>query len=265
MKAVALSPEFDKARHTIYNERMITQKMRTAETSRFDVYAAERSCAPAYAFRLLETSREHICSRRFRTFEKTHAPVFKNAILCMLGVSLLAIFVSCATVRPRGIRYPVHVTNARVVDLLPPDDIAFPIEGLYMFTASFGTSSFYMQAFIQANEGGIFINLLNDFGSDMGTLTYTGSELSLASAVLPASLKAQYIVADIQFAYYDAGAVAESLCGAGLDFIVTKDGDIELRRIMNGKKCIEEISITSSSVSIINHLRGYEYHLTEAL
>ena len=99
----------------------------------------------------------------------------------------------------------------------------------------------------------------------MGTLTYTGGELALASAVLPKSLKAQYIVADIQFAYYDAAAVAQSLRSAGLDFIVTNDGDIELRRIMNGKKCIEEISISSSSVSIINHLRGYEYHLTEAM
>ena len=162
-------------------------------------------------------------------------------------------------------RYPVHVTNTRVVDLLPPEDIASPIDALYMFTGSFGTSSFYMQAFIQANEDGIFINLLNDFGSDMGTLTYTGTELSFASAVLPSSLKAQYIVADIQFAYYDAAAVARSLRRAGLDFTVTKDDGMELRRIMSGKKCIEEISITSSSVSIINHLRGYEYHLTEAL
>ena len=263
---MSLSSEFDKARHTIYNERMITQKMRTAETSRFNVLAAGRSRVRICGFRFRadgQSCMHH--TQAFRTTGKPYAFVFKNAILCMLGVSLLAIFVSCATVRPRGIRYPVHVTNARVVDLLPPDDIAFPIEGLYMFTASFGTSSFYMQAFIQANESGIFINLLNDFGSDMGTLTYTGSELSFASAVLPASLKAQYIVADIQFAYYDAGAVAESLRCAGLDFIVTKDGDIELRRIMNGKKCIEEISITSSSVSIINHLCGYEYHLTEAL
>ena len=183
----------------------------------------------------------------------------------MFGVLLLAIFASCATVKGRSMRYPVHVTNTRVVDLLSPSDIAFPIDALYMFTASFGTSSFYMQAFIQANEGGIFINLLNDFGSDMGTLTYTGNELSLASAVLPSSLKAQYIVADIQFAYYDADAVARSLRSAGLDFTVTKDDGMELRRIMNGKKCIEEISISSSSVSIINHLRGYEYHLTEAL
>ena len=204
-------------------------------------------------------------TQKMRTAGKSHALVFKNAIRLVSAVLLLTLFVSCATVRTRGIRYPVHVTNARVVDLLPPVDIAFPIEGLYMFTASFGTSSFYMQAFIQANEGGIFINLLNDFGSDMGTLTYTGNELSLASSVLPSSLKAQYIVADIQFAYYDADAVAESLRRAGLDFTVTKDDGMELRRIMNGKKCIEEISITSSSVSIINHLRGYEYHLTEAL
>ena len=204
-------------------------------------------------------------TKKMRTAGKSHALVFKNAIRLASALLLLAIFVSCATATTCPLRYPVHVTNARVVDLLPPIDIAFPIEGLYMFTASFGTSSFYMQAFIQADEGGIFINLLNDFGSDMGTLTYTGNELSFASAVLPSSLKAQYIVADIQFAYYDADAVAESLRRAGLDFIVTKDGDIELRRIMNGKKCIEEISISSSSVSIINHLRGYEYHLTEAL
>lgn len=244
---------------------MITQKMRTAETSRFNVLAAGRPRVRICGFRFRADGQSCMHTQAFRTTGKPYAFVFKNAILCIFAVLLLAIFASCATVRPRGIRYPVHVTNARVVDLLPPDDIAFPIEGLYMFTASFGTSSFYMQAFIQANEGGIFINLLNDFGSDMGTLTYTGSELSLASAVLPASLKAQYIVADIQFAYYDAGAVAESLRGAGLDFTVTKDGDIELRRIMNGKKCIEEISISSSSVSIINHLRGYEYHLTEAL
>ena len=222
-----MSLEFDKARHTIYNERMITQKMRTVG--------------------------------------KSHALVFKNAVPCMFGVLLLAIFASCATVKGRSMRYPVHVTNTRVVDLLSPSDIAFPIDALYMFTASFGTSSFYMQAFIQANEGGIFINLLNDFGSDMGTLTYTGNELSLASSVLPSSLKAQYIVADIQFAYYDADAVARSLRSAGLDFTVTKDDGMELRRIMSGKKCIEEISISSSSVSIINHLRGYEYHLTEAL
>ena len=208
---------------------MITQKMRSAGKSRLGMHAAEKA----------------MCA----------------AVLS----SMIIVFASCISVTTRSLRYPVHVTNTRVVDLLPPVDIAFPIEGLYMFTASFGTSSFYMQAFIQANEGGIFINLLNDFGSDMGTLTYTGNELSLASSVLPASLKAQYIVADIQFAYYDADAVAESLRRAGLDFIVTKDDGMELRRIMSGKKCIEEISITSSSVSIINHLRGYEYHLTEAL
>ena len=208
---------------------MITQKMRAAVKSRLGMHTTEKA----------------MCA----------------AVLS----SMIIVFASCVSVTTRSLRYPVHVTNTRVVDLLPPVDIAFPIDALYMFTASFGTSSFYMQAFIQANEDGIFINLLNDFGSDMGTLTYTGNELSLASSVLPASLKAQYIVADIQFAYYDAGAIAESLRRAGLDFVVTKDAGMELRRIMSGKKCIEEISISPSSVSIVNHLRGYEYHLTEAL
>ena len=229
---------------------MTTQKLRTDETVRFDVYAAEQSSA---------------YTRTFRTDGKQHMFVFKNVIRFVSALLLLGFFASCATVQTRSMRYPVYVTNTRVVDLLAVEYMTSPVDALYMFTGSFGTASFYMQAFIQANESGIFINLLNDFGSDMGTLTYTGGELALASAVLPKSLKAQYIVADIQFAYYDAAAVAQSLRSAGLDFIVTNDGDIELRRIMNGKKCIEEISISSSSVSIINHLRGYEYHLTEAM
>ena len=220
---------------------MTTQKLRTDETVRFDVYAAEQSSA---------------YTRTFRTDGKQHTFVFKNVIRFVSALMLLGFFAACATVQTRSMRYP---------DLLAVEYMTSPVDALYMFTGSFGTASFYMQAFIQANESGIFINLLNDFGSDMGTLTYTGGELALASAVLPKSLKAQYIVAAIQFAYYDAAAVAQSLRSAGLDFIVTNDGDIELRRIMNGKKCIDEISISSSSGSIINHLRGYEYHLTEAM
>ena len=217
--------------------------------------------------RAIQFTIQHMITQNMRAAGKSRSGMraAEKAMCAALLSSMIVAFASCSSVKTRSLRYPVHVTNTRVVDLLLPHDIASPIDGLYMFTGSFSASSFYMQAFIQANEGGIFINLLNDFGSDMGTLTYTGNELSLASAVLPKSLRAQYIVADMQFAYYDADAVASSLRRAGLDFIVTKDAGMELRRIMNGKKCIEEISVSPSSVSIVNHLRGYEYHLTEAL
>ena len=217
--------------------------------------------------RAIQFTIQHMITQNMRAAGKSRSGMraAEKAMCAALLSSMIVAFASCSSVKTRSLRYPVHVTNTRVLDLLLPHDIAFPIDALYMFTGSFGASSFYMQAFIQANEGGIFINLLNDFGSDMGTLTYTGNELSLASAVLPKSLRAQYIVADMQFAYYDADAVASSLRRAGLDFIVTKDAGMELRRIMNGKKCIEEISVSPSSVSIVNHLRGYEYHLTEAL
>ena len=37
----------------------------------------------------------------------------------------------------------------------------------------------------------------------------------------------------------------------------------EVRKIYDGKKLIEEISIIDDPVTIKNHLRGYEYKLTK--
>ena len=162
-------------------------------------------------------------------------------------------------------KYPVYVTNTTVIDLLPPQDIDGSLDMLNMLTGKFGDTSFYLQAYIQADENGLFMSLMNDFGTDMGSLSYTGDRLAFDSSVFPQSLKPQYIAADIQFTYYAADAVRSVLNQAGLDFDVAKNADgMEVRKVMHGKKCIEEITKSAGAVKIVNHLRGYEYSLTEA-
>jgi hypothetical protein len=167
--------------------------------------------------------------------------------------------------RTGSMKYPVYVTNTNVIDLLPPQNIDGPLDMLTMLNGKFGDTGFYIQAYIQADENGLFISLMNDFGTDMGSLSYTGDRLAFDSSVFPQSLKPQYIAADIQFTYYAADAVRSVLNQAGLDFDVSKsNGGTETRKVMHGKKCIEEITKSPGAVKIVNYLRGYEYNLAEA-
>jgi hypothetical protein len=167
--------------------------------------------------------------------------------------------------RAGSMKYPVYVTNTTVIDLLPPQDIDGSLDMLNMLTGKFGDTSFYIQAYLQADENGLFMSLMNDFGTDMGSLSYTGDRLAFDSSVFPSSLKPQYITADIQFTYYNADAVRSVLNQAGLDFVITKKDDgVEVRDVMHGNKCIEEITKSPGVVKIVNYLRGYEYNLTEA-
>lgn len=182
----------------------------------------------------------------------------------ILLFTLLAIFTSCASTKNLQKKYPVHITNTRVIDLLLPENFGHSVDSLFMLTGSYKKSSFYIQALMQSDEKGIFISLLNDFGLEMGSMIYTGDELLFESEIFPKSLKAQYIIIDIQLAFYNADAISTMLKNAGLEFIVEKSSGTEVRKIMNGKKCIEEITKSGSSVKITNHLRGYEYNLSEA-
>ena len=171
---------------------------------------------------------------------------------------------SCATTKTRGMQYPVYVTNTNVVDLLAPEYFDGAVDSLYLLSGSFGGASFFVQAFMQADDNGIFLTLLNDFGIDMGSMIYTSENLSFTSTMFPKSLKPQYIAIDMQFAFYKPDAIAVALQNAGLDFIVEQTGGKEVRKIMKGKKCIEEITKTHDAIQIVNHLRGYEYNLVEA-
>jgi hypothetical protein len=190
---------------------------------------------------------------------------FKLPAMIVSGLFCVSLSVSCATIKAESMKYPVYVTNSCVIDLLAPQNMAGKLDSLYMLNGKSGQSSFYIQAYMRLDENGIFISLLNDFGTEMGSLSYTVQKLSFVSSVFPQSLKPQYVVADIQFAFYRPEAVRGVLEPAGLCFMLeTKADGAEIRKIMYGKKCIEEITKSTGSVKIVNYLRGYEYDLTEA-
>ena len=151
-----------------------------------------------------------------------------------------------------GPQYLVYVTNRHKVPLLLPCDM----NGIYFFS----------------DQNEMQLSLLNDFGTDMGSLFYDGREVRFESAMFPKNLKAEYIVCDIQNAYYDSAALEANYKNAGLSFeterILDESGEpVEVRKIFEEKKLIEEITLKNGrevqSITIRNYLRGYEYKLTK--
>ena len=187
-------------------------------------------------------------------------------------IAALLLFASCKTTgagRQASIK-PVYITNTKKIYLLPPEKSAEVFDGLQLFNGSFGDSSFTMMSYTQIDAKGINLSLINDFGTDMGNLFYDGNQVIFDSAYFPKALPGEYIICDIQNAFYDENYLRMNYEAAGLEFEVwngsgynPEAGKNERRLIKDGKKVIEEISIIDDTVTIKNHLRGYEYKLTK--
>ena len=156
---------------------------------------------------------------------------------------------------------PVYVTNTKKIKLLSPENTTVSLDILQQFNGTFGETSFTMLSFTQIDKNEISLSLINDFGTDMGHLFYSGEHVSFKSAFLPSKLPGEYIVAEIQNAYYDEKVLQENYSKAGLKFDCETEG---VRKIYDGKKLIEEIYISVDKVKIINYLRDYTFELINA-
>ena len=181
----------------------------------------------------------------------------------LLILSILFLPISCKSTRTVQFNelHPVYITNTKKINLLPPENTTVELDILQQFNGTFGDTDFSMLSFSQIDKSEISLSLINDFGTDMGHLYYDGEHVSLKSPYLPSKLPGEYIVAEIQNAYYDEKVLQENYSKARLKFVCEADGS---RKIYDGKKLIEEIFISDDKVKIINYLRGYSFELVNA-
>ena len=181
----------------------------------------------------------------------------------LLLITILFLISSCKSTRAvqNTELHPVYVTNSKKINLLPPENTTVELDILQQFNGTFGDTDFSMLSFSQIDKSEISLSLINDFGTDMGHLYYDGDHVSFKSAYLPSKLPGEYIVAEIQNAYYDEKVLQENYSKAGLKFDCETAG---LRKIYDGKKLIEEIFISDDKVKIINYLRAYSFELVNA-
>ncbi len=183
-------------------------------------------------------------------------------------IFLLSLLISCKSTKAVSSLRPVYITNTKKVNLLGPSVAVGVFEGLQLLNGSFGDTGFSLMSYTQIDATGISLSLMNDFGTDMGNVFYDGTKVIFDSAYFPKALPGEYIICDIQNAYYDKAALQENYETAGLRLevwpaAVDEAGVQEIRCIYDGKKLIEEITILENTITIKNYLRGYEYNLTK--
>ena len=164
---------------------------------------------------------------------------------------------------------PIYVTNTKKIHLLKPKYAFYVTDSIQLLTGSFDKTNFALLSYTQIDTKGINLSLFNDFGSDMGNLSFDGNSVKFDSAYFPSNLPAEYIVNDIQNAFYDLSALTQNYANSKLRFeeelaLYETGGSVETRRIYDGKKLIEEIIVEKDTITIKNYLRGYSYTLQDS-
>ena len=151
----------------------------------------------------------------------------------------------------------VYLTDNSNFILLSPAGIENPMDMAQYISASYGGQEYLLNAWVQADETGMGMTLLNELGVNMGELSYRNGAVSFSSSVFPKNLKSEYIIADFQLCFYKETPLRQALNDCGLSFEQTEKG----RRVLSKETVVIEIEKSPGSVRLINHLRGYTYTL----
>jgi hypothetical protein len=210
-------------------------------------------------------------------FDRKHNPIYNELILvrsirikqifwnAIGGVFLLSL-ASCATKLSAPLFSPVYVTDQAKYVLLPPSNIAVPLDMPQQIWGMYGKQEFVLDAWVQADEQAVNMVLFNSFGAGMGEISFYEKGIAFSSLVFPASLKPEYIIADFQFCFYQTDAVSTALKACGLSLFTEQqsagEGEYkEIRRIVEGTHTVIEIEKTKTRVRYTNYVRGYTYTL----
>ena len=179
----------------------------------------------------------------------------------------------------------VYITNSKKIKLLKNSEFQGNFDKIQMISGNFGTQNFEFLGNLQIDSNSLSLTILSPMGTDLGAIYFDEKGIVLDSAYFPQNLKAEYIICDIQSAYFPAESLRENFKEAGLSFTeeimnlskneenVKTDDEIPqnsknlieknqiIRKIYDKNKIIEEIVISQNEIRISNKLRNYEYIL----
>jgi len=155
----------------------------------------------------------------------------------------------------------VYLTKNSKFILLPPEGIDKAIDMAQYISAEFRGQSYFLNAWVKADENAMEMTFFYEMGASIGDLSYRDGEAHFSSTVFPRAVmrafKPEYILADFQLCFYDPLLLGKSLEDGGL-VLEIQDGS---RRILSGDEVIIEIKKTENTVRLENHLRGYAFTL----
>ncbi len=189
----------------------------------------------------------------------------------LAGILLLLVSVtSCASKKSEEVVLrPVFVTNSQTVQILPATVMEMELDYLYHLQVGTKEQTFSLMALTFAGPGYIELSLFNDFGHEMGYLSYGPEGVFLDCNVLPKALYAEFLINDLQLAWYPFEDISSNFRSSKKLWVEAEKTDSgSIRRVYKKKNLIEEVIITTNEngdpeYEIINHKRGYRFTFTE--
>ena len=174
---------------------------------------------------------------------------------------VLLLSISCTTIRNAD---AVYITDDKTYDLLPVSAMDGTVESYQIVQGSFpGHDSVAMDAYLIADGNIIDIAFFATTGQTVGEISYDGTSVAFSSSFIPPSaFKAEYIIADIQFALYDSEALSHALGSSGLAFAEAEMNGQICRTIADGDDVVWQMTQSGNVMDVQNNLRGYGYKVT---
>lgn len=190
----------------------------------------------------------------------------RRRTIVLLIVAACGVLLSCKSTKdvPGAKLNPVFVTDKATFQLLPTAMREKNIDAVQHITAKFGAREFESDCLLIADGETLSLTMLNEFGTTVGELHYNNDLVVFNTALFPAAVKAEYIVADVQFCLYRADALRAALEAIGLRFVVSAADGGETRGIFDGEREIIHIEKSADTIAYTNMLRDYAYVLRGA-
>ena len=197
--------------------------------------------------------------------------MFTRYLFLIITLSALTALSGCSTRNiegagidssPESAEGMVFLADTAPVELLSPEFIERPMDELQRVISQFGDREYAMNAYLMADVSGIRMIGMGDMGQELFELEFSSDLISLTGMAVLSGVSPEYIVMDLQLAYYQFSALEERLRASGLSFEQTEAGSVRKRYIRYQGTDIIEITMNENELKLINHLREYEYSIT---
>jgi hypothetical protein len=157
----------------------------------------------------------------------------------------------------------VYLADRNPVEVLPPAALGRTFESYQQVEGLFRGQTYYLEAWVKADEERLVMVAFNSFGTKMFELEQGSDGVRFSSALPMGAMKPEYILEDLQLCFFPAAPLKESLAKAGLSFDERQEGSVTVRTVSGDGRLVLEIRSSAGEVRYRNLLRGYQYTIRE--
>ncbi len=161
---------------------------------------------------------------------------------------------------------PVYLSKTATFALISPNEWAPTLESQTLMQATYASKNYTFQFVLSMTTSNITVLGLTDTGQELFRLGYEQDHLSFSSLIPKNRLKPEYLLADIELAYFPIEILNDRLHASGLTLIVSDNK----RLIYEGTAPIITIDFSPPTdnatgarplMIYTHHMHGYTYSI----